>query len=102
MKSMNFNDLRVAKESFGDLYPFSVMPVGDLKTTNYHVVNLVKEGVDSPYGVFSNREDAYNLAGRLARGEITMRPAKREDRNLYCSNSNTEGINLGPVGNNLA
>ena len=99
MKSMNFNDRRVAKESFGDLYPFSVMPVSDLKTTNYHVVNLVKEGVDSPYGVFSNREDAYNLAGRLARGEIT---AKREDRNLYGSNSNTEGINLGPVGNKLA
>lgn len=98
MKSMNFNDRRVAKESFDDLYPWSVQRKGD----DWVVINYAKGAFDEIYGRFKDYNGAEKLARALQSGAITMKPAVQEERNLYCSNSNTEGINLGPVGNNLA
>lgn len=94
MKSMNANDRRVAKESFDDLYPFSVQRLGD----DWVVYSLAKEGTEATYGRFKDSNGAYKLANALAKGEITMRPAKGSD-SLYAAQ---KAINLGPVGNKLA
>ena len=94
MKSMNANDRRVAKESFDDLYPYSVQRLGD----DWVVYNLAKEGTEATYGRFKDSNGAYKLAHALAKGEITMRPARGSD-SLYVAQN---AINLGPVGNKLA
>ena len=94
MKSMNANDRRVAKESFDGLYPYSVQRLGD----DWVVYNLAKEGTEATYGRFKDSNGAYKLANALAKGEVTMRPAKGSD-SLYAAQ---KAINLGPVGNKLA
>lgn len=98
MKSMNAKDLKVAREAFDDLYPYSVQPLQRDGETLWAVYNLAKEGPGAPYGTFQDSKGAYKLAEALAKGEITMRPAKGSEA-LYVAQ---EAINLGPVGNNLA